>query len=155
MKNQGIEVTTKVIGETDLSLQMMPVWVVVDVETITAKEIIARAVETQVKKLLSSKPKIDLKKARRILVRQYMSQDDVDTHGVKSGTKHSPGEISVEAWEPEFDVGVEIERALEAFEGGRMVMFVDDQQMHEMGEEVTITDDTKVKFIRLTPLVGG
>lgn len=155
MSERRLEVITQVIGETDISLRMMPVWVVVDVKTLTAKEIITRAVETQVKELVNSKRKIDLKKARRILIRQYMSQDDVAAHDLTAGTGHSPDQISDEARKPGVDVDLEIEIALEAVESGRVVMFVDGTQIHELDELVAVTGDTKIKFIRLTPLVGG
>lgn len=69
------------MGETDESLKMKPVWVLVDFETMTAKEIIARAVEEQINSLVPKNCKVDLKKARRMLVRQYMSQSDLEEAG--------------------------------------------------------------------------
>ena len=155
MSERRVEVTTQVVGESDASLQMMPVWIVLEQETLLVREIIARAVETQVSELLSGRRKIDLKKARRILIRQYMSQDDIDSQGARSGNEQSPAETIAEDREREFDVAVEAKRAMEAFESGRVAMFVDGEQMHHLDDEVDITAETKVRFLRLTPLVGG
>lgn len=154
MAEQQIEVTTQVVGETDVSLQMMPVWVVLVEETLMAKEIIARIVETQVHELLD-KRELHLSDAKRILNRQYMSQDDINAQIAEKGSVHYPSDRDIEKLEKHIDIPVEIDRALEAFQHGRIVMFVDSKQIHSMDEEITLTSDTRIKFVRLTPLVGG
>jgi len=45
--------------------------------------------------------------------------------------------------------------ALEAFQGNGYFVFVDDLQVEDLNEEVQIAPETKVSFIKLTPLVGG
>lgn len=154
MDEQRIEVSTQVVGEADQSFKMMPVWIEVVEETPTVEELIASTVERQVTELLGGR-EIDLEKARRILNRQYMSQEDIESQLLKSGQIQYPSERSIEVLEKEFDVSAETERALKAFESGRVIVFIDGQQVHDLDEEVTITPETKVKFLRLTPLVGG
>lgn len=155
MSERRVEVTAQVVGESDASLRMMPVWIVLEQETLPVREIITRAVETQVNELLIGRRKIDLKKARRILLRQYLNQDALDAQGARSVSEQPPSGLSPEAPEQEFDVTVEAKRALQAFESGRIVMIVDGRQMHYLDDEVVITAETKVKFLRLTPLMGG
>jgi hypothetical protein len=84
-----------------------------------------------------------------------LSQEDIDAQVAGSGRVHYPSERTVEVLEKEFNLEVEIQRALDAFLSGRVVMFVGDKQVHELDEMVMITERIKVKFLRITPLVGG
>ena len=52
-------------------------------------------------------------------------------------------------WKRQFD------RALEAFEGNRVLILVNDRQAESLDEEVVLGPGTRVTFLRLTPLVGG
>lgn len=45
--------------------------------------------------------------------------------------------------------------ALDAFRFNRFFMFVNDQQVESLDEEVVVTKDTTVSFVKLVPLVGG
>jgi hypothetical protein len=51
-----------------------PVWIVLDQGALPVKAIIARAVETQVNELRSGRRKMDLKKARRVLIRRQIER---------------------------------------------------------------------------------
>lgn len=53
------------------------------------------------------------------------------------------------------DPEVQIERALAAFGANAFLMLVDDRQVTDLTEEITITDTTVVTFLTLTPLQGG
>ena len=46
-------------------------------------------------------------------------------------------------------------RALRAFERGAYLILVDDRQVEDLDDEITLTADTQVAFLRLVPLVGG
>lgn len=52
-------------------------------------------------------------------------------------------------WKRQFD------RAVEAFEGNQILILVNDRQAESLDEELTITPETTVTFLRLTPLAGG
>ena len=45
--------------------------------------------------------------------------------------------------------------ALEAFEDNGFFVFVDDRQVDDLDEELTLADTDVVSFVRLVPLVGG
>lgn len=47
------------------------------------------------------------------------------------------------------------ERALTAFAGNGLLVLVGDRQLLDLDEEVELTADTEVTFLRLIPLVGG
>jgi hypothetical protein len=52
-------------------------------------------------------------------------------------------------WERQAEV------ALEAFEKQKFFVFVDGTQVEALDEEIALGADTEVRFLRLTPLVGG
>jgi hypothetical protein len=52
-------------------------------------------------------------------------------------------------WQQQF------EKALEAFEGNRVLILINDRQAEALDEEFEVRPDTAVTFLRLTPLVGG
>lgn len=49
----------------------------------------------------------------------------------------------------------QVETALLAFQNNGFFMLVDDRQAEDLNEIITITPETTVSFIKLTPLVGG
>ena len=52
-------------------------------------------------------------------------------------------------WERQFA------RALDAFMTNGFILLVDDRQVESLDEEILLRHDSKVSFLRLTPLVGG
>lgn len=52
-------------------------------------------------------------------------------------------------WVPKF------EQALKAFENNQVILLLDDTQVEQLDEFVTLTPKTKVTFLKLVPLVGG
>jgi hypothetical protein len=52
-------------------------------------------------------------------------------------------------WKTQFD------NAVEAFERNQFFILVDDRQAEELDDEITLTPDTRVSFVKLVPLVGG
>jgi hypothetical protein len=45
--------------------------------------------------------------------------------------------------------------ALRAFERGHVLLLVDDRQVEDLQQEVTLRPDSNVTFLKLVPLVGG
>ena len=52
-------------------------------------------------------------------------------------------------WQKQFD------KAVSAFEQNQILILVEDQQMADLEEEVELSSQSKISFLRLTPLVGG
>jgi hypothetical protein len=52
-------------------------------------------------------------------------------------------------WKRQFD------RAVEAFTANQVLILINDRQAESLDEEFVITPETRVTFLRLTPLVGG
>lgn len=53
------------------------------------------------------------------------------------------------------DHDIQLAKAIDAFAGNRIIMLVDDRQVESLDEEIVLGPDTRVSFLRLTPLVGG
>jgi hypothetical protein len=49
----------------------------------------------------------------------------------------------------------QFEKAVEAFEAGRILILVDEKQASSLDEEIVLRSGTDVAFLRLMPLVGG
>ncbi len=55
----------------------------------------------------------------------------------------------------EIDVQGAIETALQAFQDGFYLVFIDDRQQEDLTAQVDLTSSSELLFLRLTPLVGG
>jgi hypothetical protein len=53
------------------------------------------------------------------------------------------------------DVSTQLAKAIDAFRGNQIIVLVDDRQVESLDEEITPGPNTRVSFLRLTPLVGG
>lgn len=53
------------------------------------------------------------------------------------------------------DADTQLAKAIDAFAGNQIIMLVDDHQVDSLDEEIIVRPDTRVSFLRLTPLVGG
>ncbi len=53
------------------------------------------------------------------------------------------------------DADRQLAKAMDAFARNQIVMLVDDRQVESLDEEIVVRADTRVNFLRLTPLVGG
>lgn len=53
------------------------------------------------------------------------------------------------------DAEMQVYIALQAFQKNGYFVLVDNQQANNLDEAIQITSETKVSFIKLTPLVGG
>jgi hypothetical protein len=53
------------------------------------------------------------------------------------------------------DAGRQTAVALEAFERGQLLVLIDDRQVTELEQPVTVGPQSTVVFLRLVPLVGG
>lgn len=120
-------------------------------ERVTIAELIRRTVLEQVRDLLV-KRRLDTERARAILQRRYLTQDEVDR-------QTREGKIAVPASEParteEIDAEAEVARAMDGFKRGTFYVFVDGRQACALDDEVVFRPGSKVVFLRMVPLVGG
>jgi hypothetical protein len=70
-----------------------------------------------------------------------------DSEQVLNGYK-MPKQRSID-WEKQY------EKALQAFQNNGFIILVNDRQVEDLEEEIELTDELPISFLRLIPLVGG
>ncbi|MEH0156694.1 hypothetical protein V6R21_21370 [Limibacter armeniacum] len=105
-------------------------------EYVTVKDIIEARVKTEVEGH-NSKPEYYKRLVLPTEVEQRLNSDR-----------------SKRIFEP-VDVEKQLYVALEAFQQNGFFVLVDDVQAEDLEQEVLVTDQTVISFIKLTPLVGG
>ena len=53
------------------------------------------------------------------------------------------------------DWGKQYEKALQAFQNNGFIILVNDRQVEDLEEEIELTEELPISFLRLIPLVGG
>jgi hypothetical protein len=110
----------------------------------TVRELIRRAVEEQIREL-----RADAARCRRILDRQYLSNDDLRAQAT-TGAIRMPQKTPADP-----DATEEVARAHQAFTRGTFVVFVGGRQVVDLDEEVALRLGEPVVFLRLVALAGG
>ena len=105
-------------------------------ETITVRELIRSRVYQEVKDFNTQQPEFF-----KGLVQPTETEQTLNGYKLRK-----PRKIN---WEEQF------EKALTAFQSNGFIILVDDEQVTDLEEEITIAPDTSVSFMKLVPLVGG
>ena len=120
-------------------------------ERVSLEELVTRAVREQIEALCDQYSGA----ADRItgqLRRQYLAAGDVAA-GARTG------KVALATGHPddpaELDVDAEAALAVEAFRRGEFRVFVDSEPVTSLTDILTVSDKTKVIFLRLVPLIGG
>ncbi|MEU4620376.1 hypothetical protein AB0G04_10425 [Actinoplanes sp. NPDC023801] len=113
-------------------------------ESTTARELIRRAVEEQIRLAGAATAR-----CRRALDRQFLSDEDLRAQAA-TGVIRLP-DRAVLAPDPEREVA----RAHRAFSRGTFVIFNGGRQVGSLDEEITVRLGEPVVFLRLVALVGG
>ena len=129
VSRMSIEVRSRVPGAVGGDLPT--VLLELESESVTARELVRRAVEEQIR-VLNAGPGVH----HKALDRQYRQVGDTPR----------PAEIDVEA---------EVRRALRAFERGVFKVFAGGRQVESLDEELRIELGEPVVFLRLVALQGG
>jgi len=138
-----IEVRSRVPGTSDDGLPA--VLVRLADERTSVRELIRRTVEEQIREL-----RADAARCRRVLDRQYLSNDDLQAQAAAGAIK-LPGTPA----RAKPDVTTEVARAYRAFAQGTFVVFVGGRQVADLDEEVVLRLGEPVVFLRLVALAGG
>ena len=105
-------------------------------ERITLRELIERRIEEEVAAINAGRSDV------RPLV--MPTRQEARLNGAKS----------VEAAQP-VDPRKQLEAAITAFARTRIVVIVDGRQATDLDQQIAVTPQTEVRFIKLVPLVGG
>ncbi len=100
----------------------------------------------------------------RELIRSRVYQE-VQDYNVRQGQEYQglvqpdEAERSLNGWKlkkpRQLDWHKQFDRAQGGFEARQVLILINDQQAESLDQEFTVTPETKVTFLRLTPLVGG
>ena len=106
-------------------------------EEITVRELIRSRVHQEVKHFNAKKAQVIFNG----LVRPTDTEETLNGYALK---KHR-----LIDWEKQ------LEKAVKAFEQNQILILIDEKQVESLEQNLRIRTDTKVTFIKLTPLVGG
>ncbi len=150
MRATTIQVESKIMDGNPQLTKLDPMILHIIETRITVEDLIRRVVEEQVSDLLSRR-RVDAAEAKRILNRQYLTQDQVEDQA-RHGTVRMPRKTRTSLG---IDIEVEVRKAIHSFADGACYIFINGRQVISLREELTIAETAKVTFLRLTPLVGG
>ncbi|MDO9087975.1 MAG: hypothetical protein Q7U53_17345 [Anaerolineaceae bacterium] len=139
---QTITVETKAIGQTGLAVQNWEVFI----EQLKIRYSLAELIRSIVQDEVNAANQGN--QVNRLS--QVMSFEEIE-HAKAAGKIA----ISDKSRKTIVDPEKEIEKALKAFSRGVYYVFIDNNQINHLDEEVIINTGSKILFIRLTPLVGG
>jgi hypothetical protein len=105
-------------------------------DRMTVRDLIRTRVREEV-----AKANADTSQPRRLLVAPLEAEETVNGYRLREGKTID--------WERQADV------AVKAFRSQRFFVFVDGTQAESLDEEVALHADSEIRFLRLTPLVGG
>jgi hypothetical protein len=133
-----VEVRSRVTGTSD---GLPPVLVRLAGERVSARELIARAVEEQIRRAGA-----DAARCRQLLDRQFLTPADVRIQAA-TGVIRLPRPTPVPA--------AEVARAQRAFAEGTFLMFAGGRQVTGLDDEIVVRPGETVTFLRLVALAGG
>lgn len=136
----NVRITDEIFGKSKLSIFELSY----PSEKVTIREIITRRVEEEVARVNYKKQDPDRIKAEH---RMFLA-------GL---TKISPEVLlnaDIKRKKPVNSVSA-VKTALQAFEAGRFFVFFNDNQYETLEAKVTLTPNSEIIFLRLTPLMGG
>jgi len=149
MSTLTIEVQSCVFGSGQVAPVLESAQLTVPAKQITVAELIRSTVEEQLQILLF-KRKLDAQQDSQVLKRQYLTAEEIkdQTAQGKVCCPSLPKRLLADPQD-------QVKRALQAFESNNYVILVGAHQVECLDEELTLTPETKVTFMRLMPLVGG
>lgn len=111
-------------------------------ETLTLRELITRIVQNEIQAFAK-------RQEERKLVR-ILTERDIEA-GLEKGRVDSGGRDLHQKVDPDVAVGT----ALQAFEDGLYLVFLDEEEQRDLDKVVFLRPDSKLTFVRLTMLAGA
>lgn len=140
MTSSTLTISGKVLGK---SQNLFTTWQMdLPAQSVTLEELLTQIVRSEVQALQARQADRRLTKVLGLV--------DIDT-GVAAGKVSSGGS----ELDQKVDVQGAIENALQAFQDGFYLVFIDDKQQEDLQATVALTGSSELLFLQLTPLVGG
>lgn len=148
----NVAIKCMVIGQAPEGPTLKPVYLELAAERISVRDLIARAVTEQIQVLLELH-RTEARLVHLALARQYLSSKDIEKQA-ESGRIGLPAERERQP-APIIDTANEIKKALSGFETRAYQVVLDGVPLESLDENIVLKRETKIIFLRLTPLVGG
>lgn len=145
-----VEVVSTIVGPAPAGPQLPSVRLSLASERIRVRELVRRVVTEQLRDLQERRPSSACAPADA-LARHYLTQDEIDA-AAREGRVRLQSKLETDA---DLDLEDEISRALRGFARGAFRVVVGGEMHMDPDEELTLTPDAKVTFLRLLPLAGG
>lgn len=144
-----VEIESLCFGGEETALPLNTVSARFHTDTITLRELISRAVESQVSALNEAGRDKIAAQGRR-LARLYLSDDDIED-------MRRQGRIAFDANQPDGTLSVEncTRNALEGFRRKRFFVSINGVRPTSLDDAILLTSSSQAQFVRLVPLVGG
>lgn len=147
-----IQITHRTVGPKTLDQYPNDLVMELLTEHLSVADLIAQVVEEEIQ--------------NHHILRQWGQQADAETQAVLNRQHLTPDEVNAQAQtgvvkypaEPEgatIIVKQEVKKALRAFENNVYILLVDGYQPDTLEEQISLSPNSKITFLRLTPLVGG
>ena len=147
----SVEVRNRQVGTTQTDDTPPDVVLELLYEELTVAQLVTYTVEEQIRDLILIR-RLDAEQACRILQQQYLSQSDIEKQAITGEVKLPRPQVTRHY---KIDTKKEVKRALQAFESGAYFVFVDGHQAERLDEVLQLKPNSKINFLRVTPLVGG
>jgi hypothetical protein len=163
MHTLHLEVQSRIVGTPTNVSPLDPILIELLEQRITVAELIRRVVEEQIRHLII-KRSLNSEDVQYALARQYLSASEVQTQAEQGRIRLSarpPKKATKVNLEDETDSynGInsesEIQKALDAFQTNQYYVLINGEPAKQLDEMLTFDVDTKISFVRITPLVGG
>ncbi|MGD8240634.1 MAG: hypothetical protein PVH68_18910 [Armatimonadota bacterium] len=146
-----VAVESRITGEGRGTPALDSVKLELPTEQITVAALIERAVREQVRSLLERR-ELEAEEAQRILDRQYLTPKELYEQAEQGAVRYpSRRRRGVREIDPE----AEVRNAQQGFADGSYLILVGGRQVERLDEELTLSPESKVAFVRLMPLAGG
>ena len=126
--------TLAIVDETTSGARSSAGEICFEAETVTLRELIRRRVQQEVERFNRSEAPVF-----RGLI------EPGETERILNGVR----ERRALDWERQYA------KAIAAFEGNGFLVLVDDRQITELDEEIALTAQSRISFLKLVPLIGG
>lgn len=153
MPNIQLKIYSRIVGASPQQPPLDPVLVELLEQEITVAELIQRVVEEQIRHL-THKRQLNSTEVQLALARQYLSAEEVQAQA-EGGRVRLPS-ASPKLTQPiAIDSKAEIRKAVDAFKTAQYFVIINGETAKSLNQSFSFDLNTKILFVRVTPLIGG
>lgn len=148
----NIAIKWLVFGEASQEQGLTPIRLALATERVSVRELISRAVSEQIQALIGQQH-AEAGVIQMALPRQYLTAKDVELQAEAGRIRFTSNNLKPAVLN--IDIDQEVGKALQGFTAQAFRVVVDGVAMESLEQDIVLKQETKVVFLRLTPLAGG